>query len=313
MIDHDNVIVTAALTGAIHVPRMSPHLPVTPEELIEQGIDAAEAGASIIHIHVRDPETGEPSSDVDLFREVASGIAAETDAIVQPTTGGSAAMSIEERVAVVPELAPETASCNMGSMNFGFYDILRAYDEDDFEHDWEPDYLEDSRDFIFANTFADIESLLETFHEHGTKPELECYDVGHLHTAKHFLDRGLLEPPLRIQFVMGIHGGIAAEPEHLTHMYQTAEKLFGDQYSFSVVAAGRKEFRLGTQAVSMGGHVRVGLEDNLYLERGKLAESNAQLVEKAVELTRSITGRDIASPAETRAFLDLKGPEAVDF
>jgi uncharacterized protein (DUF849 family) len=313
MIDHDNVIVTAALTGAIHVPRMSPHLPVTPEELIEQGIDAAEAGASIIHIHVRDPETGEPSSDVDLFREVASGIAAETDAIVQPTTGGSAAMSIEERVAVVPELAPETASCNMGSMNFGFYDILRAYDEDDFEHDWEPDYLEDSRDFIFANTFADIESLLETFHEHGTKPELECYDVGHLHTAKHFLDRGLLEPPLRIQFVMGIHGGIAAEPEHLTHMYQTAEKLFGDQYSFSVVAAGRKEFPLGTQAVSMGGHVRVGLEDNLYLERGKLAESNAQLVEKAVELTRSITGRDIASPAETRAFLDLKGPEAVDF
>jgi len=313
MIDHDNVIVTAALTGAIHVPWMSPHLPVTPEELIEQGIDAAEAGASIIHIHVRDPETGEPSSDVDLFREVASGIAAETDAIVQPTTGGSAAMSIEERVAVVPELAPETASCNMGSMNFGFYDILRAYDEDDFEHDWEPDYLEDSRDFIFANTFADIESLLETFHEHGTKPELECYDVGHLHTAKHFLDRGLLEPPLRIQFVMGIHGGIAAEPEHLTHMYQTAEKLFGDQYSFSVVAAGRKEFPLGTQAVSMGGHVRVGLEDNLYLERGKLAESNAQLVEKAVELTRSITGRDIASPAETRAFLDLKGPEAVDF
>jgi uncharacterized protein (DUF849 family) len=313
MIDHDNVIVTAALTGAIHVPRMSPHLPVTPEELIEQGIDAAEAGASIIHIHVRDPETGEPSSDVDLFREVASGIAAETDAIVQPTTGGSAAMSIEERVAVVPELAPETASCNMGSMNFGFYDILRAYDEDDFEHDWEPDYLEDSRDFIFANTFADIESLLETFHEHGTKPELECYDVGHLHTAKHFLDRGLLEPPLRIQFVMGIHGGIAAEPEHLTHMYQTAEKLFGDQYSFSVVAAGRKEFPLGTQAVSMGGHVRVGLEDNLYLERGKLAESNAQLVEKAVELTRSITGRDIASPAETREFLDLKGPEAVDF
>ena len=307
----DDVIVTAALTGAIHVPTMSPHLPVTPEELIADGIAAAEAGASIVHIHVRDPETGAPSSDLDLFREVASGIKAETDAIVQPTTGGSAEMSVEERVAVVPELEPETASCNMGSMNFGLYPILNAHEE--FEHDWEPAYLEASRDFIFTNTFADIETVLETFAEHGTKPELECYDVGHLYTAKHFLDRGLLEPPLRIQFVMGIHGGIAAEPEHLIHMHQTAEKLFGDQYSFSVIGAGRKEFPLGTQGVSMGGHVRVGLEDNLYLERGTLAESNAELVEKAVELTDSVTGRDVATPEQTREFLDLKGQDAVDF
>jgi uncharacterized protein (DUF849 family) len=311
MRDLDNVIVTAALTGSIHVPRMSPHLPITPAELIEQGIGAAEAGASIIHIHVRDPETGQPTADLDLFREVAEGIKAETDAIVQPTTGGSAAMSVEERIAVVPELEPELASCNMGSMNFGLYPILNAYD--DFEHDWEPEYLESSRDFIFTNTFADIETVLETFDEHGTKPELECYDVGHLHTAKHFLDRGLLDPPLRVQFVMGIHGGIAAEPEHLTHMYETAEKLFGDQYSFSVVAAGRKEFPLGTQAVSMDGHVRVGMEDNLYLERGKLATSNAELVEKMVDLTKSVTGRGIATPEETREFLDLKGQEAVNF
>ena len=307
----DNVIVAAALTGSVHVPSMSPHLPVTPDELIEQGIDAAEAGASIIHIHVRDPETGQPSSDLGLFREVASGIRAETDAIVQPSTGGSADMSVEERIAVVPEIEPETASCNMGSMNFGLYPILRGYDE--FEQDWEPAYLDSSRDFIFRNTFGDIETLLQTFDEHDTKPELECYDVGHLHTAKHFFDRGLLDPPLRIQFVMGIHGGIAAEPEHLTHMYQTAEKLFGDQYSFSVIGAGRQEFPLGTQGVSMGGHVRVGLEDNLYLEQGRLANSNAELVEKMVELTRSLTGRGIAGPEETREFLDLKGQAAVDF
>jgi uncharacterized protein (DUF849 family) len=311
MRENENVIIAAALTGAIHVPTMSPALPITPEELIEDGIAAAEAGASIIHIHVRDPETGQPSSDLGLFREVASGIRAETDAIVQPSTGGSADMSVEERIAVVPEIEPETASCNMGSMNFGLYPILRGYDE--FEQDWEPAYLDSSRDFIFRNTFGDIETLLETFNQNDTKPELECYDIGHLHTAKHFFDRGLLDPPLRIQFVMGIHGGIAAEPEHLTHMYQTAEKLFGDQYSFSVIGAGRQEFPLGTQGVSMGGHVRVGLEDNLYLEQGRLANSNAELVEKMVELTRSLTGRGIAGPEETREFLDLKGQTAVDF
>jgi uncharacterized protein (DUF849 family) len=290
---------------------MSPHLPVTPEELIAQGIEAAEAGASIIHIHVRDPKTGEPASDPALFREVAEGIRAETDAIVQPTTGGSAAMSIDERIQVVPELEPETASCNMGSMNFGFYQLQHQFDE--YEHDWEEDYLEASRDFIFANTFEDIENLLEVFDEHGTKPELECYDVGHLHTAKHFLDRGLLEPPLRIQFVMGIHGGIAADPEHLTHMYETAEKLFGDQYSFSVIGAGRREFPLATQGVSMGGHVRVGMEDNLYLGQGELATSNAALVEKAVELSKSVAGREPATPEQTREFLDLKGGDAVNF
>ena len=307
----DNVIITAALTGSIHVPSMSPHLPVTPDELIEQGIESAEAGASIIHVHVRNPKMGSPSSDLDLFREVAAGIKAETDAIVQPTTGGSADMTVEERIAVVPELEPETASANMGSMNFGLYPILNAVDE--FEHDWEPEYLEASRDFIFTNTFADIEHLLDVFDDYDTKPELECYDVGHLYTAKHFLDRGMLDPPLRVQFVMGIHGGIGARPEHLTHMYETAERLFGDQYSFSVIGAGRNEFPLGTQAVSMGGHVRVGMEDNLFLGRGELAESNAELVEKMVRLTKDITGRDIASPAETREFLDLKGSEAVDF
>lgn len=307
----NNVIITVALTGSIHVPTMSPNLPITPDELIEDGIAAAEEGASIIHIHVRDPETGQPNSDVELFREVAEGIASETDAIVQPTTGGSADMSVEERIGVVPELEPETASCNMGSMNFGLYPILNAYDE--FQQEWEPKYLEDSRDFIFTNTFEDIEHVLDVFHEHGTKPELECYDVGHLHTAKHFLDRGLIEPPLRVQFVMGIHGGIAAWPEHLNHMKHTADRLFGDDYSFSVIGAGRQEFPLGVQGVNMGGHVRVGLEDNLYVGRGELADSNAELVEKMAELTRSVAGRGIATPAETREFLNLKGKEGVAF
>lgn len=307
----DNVIVSAALTGSIHVPTMSPHLPVTPTEIIEEGIAAAEAGASIIHIHVRDPDTGEPIADTDLFREIAAGIAAETNAIIQPTTGGAATMTVEERASVVPAIAPEMASCNMGSMNFGLYQILEAYD--DFSHDWEIEYLEGSRDRIFANTFADIETLLEIFANNGTKPELECYDIGHLYTAKHFLDRGLLDPPIHVQFVMGIHGGIGADETHLDHLVRTAEKLFGDDHSFSVIGAGRMEFPLGIQGVSMGGNIRVGLEDNLYLRRGELAESNAELVAKAVDLVEEVTGRGIASPGETREFLGLKGQSAVGF
>lgn len=307
----DPVIVSAALTGSIHVPSMSPHLPITPGEIIEEGIAAADAGASIIHVHVRDPETGEPVSDTDLFERVASGIAAETDAIVQPTTGGAATMTVEERAGVVPAIAPEMASCNMGSMNFGLYQILNAVDE--FEHDWETEYLEGSRDRIFANTFADIETLLDMFDANGTKPELECYDVGHLYTAKHFLDRGLLDPPLHVQFVMGIHGGIGADEEQLDHLVRTAETLFGDDYSFSVIGAGRMEFPLGLQGVSMGGHIRVGLEDNLFLRKGELAESNADLVAKAVDLVDEVTGRAIATPAETREFLGLKGQSAVGF
>ncbi|MDY6817272.1 MAG: 3-keto-5-aminohexanoate cleavage protein [Halobacteriales archaeon] len=307
----DKAIIACAVTGAIHVPTMSPHLPITPDEIAQEAIDAAEAGASIVHIHVRDPETGEPSSDLDLFREVAERIDAACDAIVQPTTGGAPTMSVEERIAVVPELEPEMASCNMGSINFGLYPILDAFDE--FEYDWEEAYLEQTRDHIFPNTFASLETLLPVFDEHGTKPELECYDVGHLYNAKHFVDRGLLEPPLHLQFVMGIHGGIGADEENLQHMVNTAEKLFGDDFSFSVIGAGRMEFPLGAQGVSMGGHARVGLEDNLYLRKGELAESNADLVEKMVDLTWEIAGREPATPAETREFLGLKGRSNVGF
>jgi uncharacterized protein (DUF849 family) len=307
----DKTIVSCAVTGAIHTPTMSPHLPITAEEIASEAIAAAEAGASIVHVHVRDEATGEPITDLDLFRQVAETIGAECDAIVQPTTGGAPTMAPEERIQVVPELEPEMASCNMGSINFGLYQLLEKYDE--FEHDWEPEYLDGTRDLIFQNTFEDLETILPVFDDHGTMPELEVYDVGHLYNAKHLLDRGLLETPLHIQFVMGIHGGIGASAKNLTHLVDVADDLFGDTYTFSVIGAGRNEFPLGTQAVSMGGHARVGLEDNLYLERGRLAESNAELVEKMVRLTREVAGREIATPTETREFLGLAGQSATDF
>lgn len=307
----DKTIVTCAVTGAIHVPTMSPHLPVTPDEIVDEAVAAAEAGASIVHIHVRDPETGEPTSDLNLFRDVVERIKDRCDVIVQTTTGGAPTMTVEERTAVVPELEPEMASCNMGSINFGLYPILNAYDE--FEYEWETEYLESTRDLIFPNTFEALERIFPMFEEHGTKPELECYDIGHLHNAKHFVDRGLVETPVHLQFVMGIHGGISADHDHLQHMLQTAERLFGDEFSFSVIGAGRMQMRLGTTAVSMGGHARVGLEDSLYIERGKLAESNADQVDKIVNLTQELTGREIASPDDVRSFLDLKGQENVAF
>lgn len=307
----DKAIVTCAITGAIHVPTMSPHLPITPEELIEEGVAASEAGASIIHVHVRDPETGEPKTDLDMFREVAAGISEQTDAIVQPTTGGAPTMPIEERISVVPELEPEMASCNMGSINFGLYPILDKFEE--FEHEWEVEYLEGTRDLIFPNTFDSLETTISVFQEHGTKPELECYDVGHLYNAKHFVDRGILETPLHIQFVMGIHGGIDADSENLNHMIRTADKLFGNNYSFSVIGAGQMQFPIGSQAVSIGGHARVGLEDNLFIRKGELAESNADLVEKMVHQTKELTGREIAEPDDVREFLDLKGAESTGF
>lgn len=305
----DKTIIACAVTGAIHVPTMSPHLPTTPEEIAAEAVSAADAGASIVHIHVRDPETGEPITDLDLFERVASHIDDECDAIIQPTTGGAPTMPPEERVQVIPRLEPEMASCNMGSFNFGLYPLLDKYD--DFEHDWERDYLDGTRDLVFQNTFEDLETILPIFDDHGTKPELECYDIGHLYNAKHFLDRGLLEPPLHLQFVLGIHGGIGADSENLTHMVRIADKLFGDQYSFSVLGAGRNQFPLGSQAVNMGGHARVGLEDNLYLRRGEPAESNAQLVEKMVTLTQELTGREIATPGDVREFLDLKGGDQI--
>lgn len=307
----DKAIVTCAITGSIHVPTMSPHLPITPEDIVDEAVGAAEAGASIVHIHVRDPETGKPTSDIELFKQVATQIKEQSDVIVQPTTGGGPNMSVEERVKVIPELEPEMASCNMGSINFGLYPILDAYDE--FEFDWEVEFLEGTRDYIFSNTFESLETIIPLFREHGTKPELECYDVGHLYNIKHFVDRGILETPLHLQFVMGILGGIGADSENLHHLVRTADKLFGDDYSFSVIGAGSMEFPLGSQAVTMGGHPRVGMEDNLYLRKGELATSNAQLVEKMVTQTTELTGKSVATPDEAREFLGLKGADQTAF
>lgn len=305
MQEFDKAIISCAVTGAIHVPTMSSHLPITVDEIADEAIAAADAGASIVHIHVRDEETGEPKTDLDLFRYVAEKIQANCDAIVQPTTGGAPNMAPKERIQVVPELEPEMASCNMGSINFGLYPILDTYEE--FEYDWEREYLRGTKDLIFQNTFEDLETILPVFDDHGTKPELECYDVGHLYNAKHLVDNGFLEPPLHIQFVLGIHGGIGADSENLNHLVRTADKLFEDEYSFSVVGAGKNEFPLGTQAVTTGGNARVGLEDNLYLGPGEPAKSNVDLVEKMVDLTRRLTDRKIATPSETRDFLGLKG------
>jgi uncharacterized protein (DUF849 family) len=308
MREFENLIVSCAVTGAIHTPSMSPHLPVTPAEIAEAAIGAADAGASIVHLHVRDPETGEPVNDWDLFRAVAERVHDACDVIIQPTTGGAPTAAPAERVGVVPELAPEMASCNMGSLNFGLYGLAEKYD--DFEYDWERPYLEGTRDLIFRNTFADLETILPIFDEHGTKPELECYDVGHLYNAKHLLDRGLIEPPIHLQFVLGIHGGIGADARNLAHMVDVAEDLFGEDYSFSVIGAGRDEYGMALQAATMGGHGRVGMEDNLYLGPGELAESNADMVAKLVRLAREVTGREPATPGEVREFLDLKGSDA---
>jgi uncharacterized protein (DUF849 family) len=309
ILDGDKFILSCAVTGAIHVPTMSQHLPITPEEIADAAVDAADAGASIVHLHVRDPVTGEPVNDLNLFREVIAQIHARSDVIIQPTTGGAPTSAVVDRIKVVPEFEPEMASCNMGSINFGLYPIARKYDS--FLHDWERDYLESTRDLVFRNSFEELESVLQTFDEHDTVPELECYDVGHLYNVRHMMDRDLIHAPVHLQFVMGILGGIGADAENLSHMVRVSEKLFGDQYSFSVIGAGRSEYKRAVQSLDLGGHVRVGLEDNLYIGPGEQATSNAQLVEKAVSLAHSLTGRSPADPRVTREFLGLKGKEGL--
>jgi len=306
----DKIIITCAVTGAIHTPSMSPYLPVTPKQIIEEAVKAAEAGAAVVHIHARDPKTGMPTSDVNVFREILSGIKERCDAVICPTTGGGLGMTVEERVRVVPELKPEMATFNMGSMNFSLHHMLRKYKE--FKYEWERQYLEMSKDFVFKNTFADLEYVAKTFYENETKPELECYDVGQIYNAAFLLQTGVLKPPLHIQFVHGILGGIGTALEDLMHMKHTADRLFGKNYTWSVIGAGRYEFRLCTLGLLLGGHVRVGLEDNLYLEKGRLAKSNAELVEKMVRIAREF-GREPATPDEARKILGLKGKDKVNF
>jgi uncharacterized protein (DUF849 family) len=304
------VIVTCAITGSIHVPSQTPYLPITPDQIAENAIGAAREGAAILHLHARNPETGQPTPDPEVFLQFLPRIKESTDAVINITTGGAQTMTIDERLAGPLRMKPEMCSLNMGSMNFGLYPMASRIKE--FKYDWEPGYLEMSRGHIFRNTFADIERLLQTMRAHGTRFEFECYDVGHLYNLAHFLDRGLVQPPLFVQTIFGILGGIGTDPEDLLHMKRTADRLLGNDYSWSILGAGRHQFNLITMGAIMGGNVRTGMEDNIYLGKGELAQSNADLVAKTVRILRELS-LEPATPDEARAMLGLKGAEHVGF
>jgi uncharacterized protein (DUF849 family) len=305
------VIITCAVTGSIHTPTMSPHLPITPDEIAKDAIAAAEAGASILHLHARNPEDGSPTPDPDMFMQFLPRIKQSCDAVVNITTGGGHGMSLEERLAAAFRASPEMTSLNMGSMNFGLFPILDKMKE--FKHPWEPQFLENSRDFIFRNTFKDIEYILKELGDgHGVRFEFECYDVGHLYTLAHFADRGLVKPPFFVQTIFGILGGIGADEENLMHMRRIANKLFGDDYQWSVLAAGRHQMNFCTMAAMLGGNVRVGLEDSLFISKGKLAESNADQVAKIKRIIEDLS-LEVATPKEAREMLALKGGDQVKF
>jgi uncharacterized protein (DUF849 family) len=304
------VIITCAITGAIHTPSMSPHLPVTPEEIADSAVAAAEAGAAILHLHARDPETGRPDQSPEAFGRFLPRVKQRTNAVINLTTGGAPYMTVEERVQPAATFQPEVASLNMGSMNFGLFPMLDRFK--DFRHPWEREALETSRDLVFRNTFRDIEFVLRTLGEAGTRFEFECYDTAHLYNLAHFLGRGLVKPPLFIQTVFGILGGIGPHPEDVMHMKRTADRLFGDQYRWSVLGAGRNQMPIAAQAAAMGANVRVGLEDSLWIGPGQLAESNAQQVRKVRQILEGL-GLEIATPDEARQILSLKGADRVAF
>ncbi len=305
------LIITAAITGAATVPSLTPYLPLTPKEIADSAIEAAKAGAAIVHVHARRPEDGLPSSDPEHFREILVRIKEKTDVVICTTTGGSPTMSIEERARVVPTFKPEMCSFNMGSINFALHTSIPVIKE--FKYPWEKAYLEMSRDFVFKNTFKDLEYLGAITKENHTRPELEIYDVGHLYNLDHIVSEGLIVPPLHMQFVMGVLGGIRGTPEDLCYLKTRAELLFGaENFTWSVIGVGAAEINLSTMAIHMGGHVRVGLEDNIFLRRGVLAKSNAELVEKIVGLAETLN-RKVATPDDARRILKLKGKENVNF
>jgi uncharacterized protein (DUF849 family) len=303
-------IITCAVTGGVHTPSMSPYLPITPAQITAEAVAAAEAGAAIIHLHARDPETGKPDQSPERFMEFLPRIKQQTDAILNITTGGGQGMSLEERLAPALVAKPELASMNMGSFNFDLSDAVSRMPS--FKYDWEKPYLERSRNFILSNTFEQIEHAMRALNEHGTRFEFECYDVSHLYNLAYFADRKLVEPPFLVQCIFGIHGGIGPDPENLIHMRGTADRLFGKDYQLSVLAAGRHQMPFITLSAILGGNVRVGLEDSLFLERGKLAKSNAEQVAKIRRILEEL-GLDIATPAEARAILGTKGGENVAF
>jgi uncharacterized protein (DUF849 family) len=310
MATNSKVIITSAITGAIHTPSMSPHLPVTPDEIAAAAIGAAEAGAAIVHLHARDPETGKPDQSPEAFARFLSRIKQASSVVINLTTGGAPYMTVQERVKPAETFKPEVASLNMGSMNFGLFPMLRRFKT--FNHEWERQALENSRDLIFRNTFKDIEFVLAKLGDAGTRFEFECYDTAHLYNLSHFLERGLVKPPLFVQTVFGILGGIGTHPEDVLHMKRTADRLFGDQYRWSVLGAGRSQLPIAAQAAAMGGNVRVGLEDSLWAGAGKLAESSAQQVRAARQIIEGL-GLAVATPDEAREILSLKGADKVAF
>lgn len=303
------VIITTALTGAIHTPSMSEFLPVTPDQIIVEGRRAVDAGAAILHVHARNPETGQPDQSVEAFARILPALK-ETGAVINVTTGGSPFMSVEERVAPAAHFRPELASLNMGSMNFGLYPMLARYP--DLKHEWETAHLENSRDLVFRNTFKDIEHVLDACSANGTRFEFECYDIGHLYSLKHMADRGKVTAPLFVQSVFGLLGGIGAHPEDVQMMRRTAERVFGDAFRWSVLGAGASQMRIGAMSVAMGGHIRVGLEDSLWNGPGELARSSADQVTKARQVIEALS-LDVASPDDAREILGLKGASDVGF
>jgi len=304
------VIITCAVTGAIHTPSMSKALPVSADEIAQAAIGAANAGAAILHLHARDPANGKPSQDPDLFRPFLTKIKASTDAVINITTGGSPHMTVEERMRPAMTFKPEVASLNMGSMNFGLFPMLDRFQT--FEHEWEREHLENSRDLIFKNTYKDIETILRQGSENGTRFEFECYDISHLYNLAHFMDKGLVPGPAFVQSVFGILGGIGPNPEDLMHMRRTADRLFGDNYQWSILGAGRHQIPLATMGAAMGSNVRVGLEDSLWIEQGKMASSNAEQVSR-IRIILEALNLEVATPTEARQILQLKGGDHVEF
>ncbi|MFD2644414.1 3-keto-5-aminohexanoate cleavage protein [Pseudomonas japonica] len=306
----NKVIITCAITGGIHTPTLSQYLPYTPDQIAEQAIEAAQAGAAILHLHARDPSNGRPTGNPDVFGQFLPRIKEATKAVINLTTGGSPDMTPEDRLAAALRFSPEMCSLNMGSINFSFHPL--AAKEREWRFDWERDYIATSDAFIFRNTFKDIERTLDLMREHGTRYEHECYDVGHLYNLAYFLDKGLLKPPLFVQGVFGILGGIGADSDNLMFMKRTADRLFGDDLIWSTLAAGKAQMGMVTQAALLGGHVRVGLEDSLFINRGQLAVSNAEQVSKIRRILEEL-GFEIATPDEARQMLSLKGGENVNF
>ena len=307
---NNKVIISCAVTGAIHTPSMSPHLPITPEEIITDSLAAAEAGAAILHLHARNPEDGRPDQTPEGFSPFLSRIKQSSDAVINITTGGSPYMTVAERVAPAANHKPELASLNMGSMNFGLYPMLNRYKT--FKFDWEREHLEGSKDLVFRNSFKDIEYVLETCYGNGTRFEFECYDISHLYNLAHFADRGLVKAPFFVQSVFGLLGGIGAHHEDVMHMKRTADRLFGNDFRWSVLGAGANQFRVAAQAATLGGNVRVGLEDSLWAGRGELATSNAVQVRKVRNIIENL-GLEVATPEEAREILQLKGGDQVAF